>query len=161
MSGKRYIHNATFSKKKKSNASYIILTTVKRIQCLNALSISNTSYRQVILTILILTLIKQSNMYYQGKTYDTIGQVFDEALRLAKNGTRSEIEDFFNAYAKTCSSDNGVDAEEGICIAKRNLGYFLAIATTILLNLFMKHTIRVTLSGDKQNRYGTSSVQKI
>lgn len=63
-------------------------------------------------------------MYYQGKTYDTIGQVFDEALRLAKNGTRSEIEGFFKAYANTCSNDNGVDAEEGINIAKRNLGYF-------------------------------------
>lgn len=63
-------------------------------------------------------------MYYQGKTYDTIGQVFDEALRLAKNGTRSEIENFFKAYAMACSNDNGVSVEEGIRIAKGNLGYF-------------------------------------
>ena len=63
-------------------------------------------------------------MYYKANFLNTIGDVFDVALYLAKNGTKTEQENFFQEYAESCANDNAVTFDEGIRIAQSNLGYF-------------------------------------
>ena len=74
-------------------------------------------------------------MEYKGKTFDTMGQVFDEALRLAKSKDSTEIKNFFNTYAEACARDNHTSLDEGIIMAKRNLGYFAGYCNSDTIKL--------------------------
>lgn len=77
-------------------------------------------------------------MVYQGKYLQTIGEVFDVALKLAKNGTCAEQEAFFEAYASACARDNNLSTEEGIRLAESNLGYFSGYCDNETVNLISK-----------------------
>lgn len=77
-------------------------------------------------------------MVYKGKYLQTIGEVFDIALELAKNGTCAEQEAFFEAYAHACARDNNLSTEEGIRIAENNLGWFSGYCDNATVNLIAK-----------------------
>jgi hypothetical protein len=62
-------------------------------------------------------------MEYRGKKLSTMGEVFDEALRIAKTN-KDEAEDFFYQYVNDISSVNKYSWDKSIEIAKSNLGYF-------------------------------------
>ena len=62
-------------------------------------------------------------MNYRGKKYNTIGEVFNEALRLAKTD-KDEAQDFFYQYVNHISVVNRYSWDKSIEIAKSNLGYF-------------------------------------
>jgi len=62
-------------------------------------------------------------MNYRGKELNTIGEVFDEALRLAKTD-KDEAQDFFYQYVNHISFVNKYSWDKSIEIAKSNLGYF-------------------------------------
>ncbi len=54
-------------------------------------------------------------------------QIFDEALRVAKEGTKELQEEFLSGYAKYINEDNPKEAptyEDALKIAKSNFGYF-------------------------------------
>jgi hypothetical protein len=72
----------------------------------------------------VIVTIKTFNMYYKGKQLNTIGEVFKVALRLAKKGTPTEQKNFFQSYADTCAYDHSTTFDEGVRIARSNLGYF-------------------------------------
>ena len=63
-------------------------------------------------------------MNYRGKELNTIGEVFDEALRIAKTNNKDEAYDFFYAYVNLISTENKYSWDKSIEIAKANLGYF-------------------------------------
>lgn len=63
-------------------------------------------------------------MYYKGKTLETIGQIFDEALRLAKEGDLNECKRFFRGYIEHIADDRGCTLDEADKIARSNIGYF-------------------------------------
>lgn len=77
-------------------------------------------------------------MQYKGKYLHTIGEVFDIALKLAKNGTYTEQEAFFEAYAHACARDNNLSTEEGIRLAENNLGWFSGYCDNKTVNLIAK-----------------------
>lgn len=77
-------------------------------------------------------------MVYQGKYLQNIREVFDVALKLAKNGTYAEQEAFFEAYANACARDNNISTEEGIRLAENNLGYFSGYCDNATVNLISK-----------------------
>jgi len=62
-------------------------------------------------------------MNYRGKELNTIREVFDEALRLAKTD-KDEAQDFFYQYVNHISFVNKYSWDKSIEIAKSNLGYF-------------------------------------
>ena len=62
-------------------------------------------------------------MNYRGKELNTIGEVFNEALRLAKTDN-DEAQDFFYQYVNHISFVNKYSWDKSIEIAKSNLGYF-------------------------------------
>ena len=70
-------------------------------------------------------------MEYKGKTYSTMGDIFNEAVRLAKTDVK-EAHNFFNAYIQHIC-DNATDLtslemserwEVAVSRAKGNFGYF-------------------------------------
>lgn len=63
-------------------------------------------------------------MVYKGKELKTVGEIFDEALRIAKTGDQNEADNFAKEYASYCAEANGITFEEGMNIVKSNLGYF-------------------------------------
>lgn len=77
-------------------------------------------------------------MQYKGEHLHTIGEVFDIALKLAKNGTYAEQEAFFEAYAHSCARDNNLSTEEGIRLAENNLGWFSGYCDNATVNLIAK-----------------------
>ena len=64
-------------------------------------------------------------MEYNGKKLNTIGQVFEAALNLAKTD-KKEAQDFFKQYIQFILEDNDKvnTIEEAERIAKSNFGYF-------------------------------------
>lgn len=64
-------------------------------------------------------------MVYKGKKLSTMGEVFDEALRLAKTN-KDDALDFFRTYVEYILEDNKEvnTFSEAEKIAKVNLGYF-------------------------------------
>lgn len=62
-------------------------------------------------------------MEYRGKTYKTMGEVFNEALRLAKTDSY-EAQEFFVEYIGYIAHENTCDFEKASRIAKSNFGYF-------------------------------------
>lgn len=62
-------------------------------------------------------------MNYRGKTYETMGEVFNEALHLAKTDSY-EAKEFFREYINWISTNNHCSEDEATEIAKSNLGYF-------------------------------------
>lgn len=64
-------------------------------------------------------------MEYKSKKLNTMGEVFDFALNLAKNN-KQEAQNFFKAYVKYILEDNDKvnTIEEAEQIAKSNFGYF-------------------------------------
>ena len=63
-------------------------------------------------------------MNYRGKEYNTIGDVFDLALKLAKEDPNGEAKDFFHEYVNHICMVNHYSWDKSIEIAKSNLGYF-------------------------------------
>lgn len=63
-------------------------------------------------------------MNYRGKNYNTIGEVFNLALKLAKEDPSGEAKDFFYEYVNYISTTNHYSWDKSIEIAKSNLGYF-------------------------------------
>ena len=78
-------------------------------------------------------------MNYKGKELKTIGEVFDEALRLAKTD-RNEALDFFKTYVEYIFEDNEkIDTlNEAEKIAKANLGYFAGYYTPEVCDIIYK-----------------------
>lgn len=62
-------------------------------------------------------------MVYEGQYLETIGEVFDKALEIAKY-TPSNAKDFLDKYAHHIESVEGITYGEALDIAKSNLGYF-------------------------------------
>ena len=62
-------------------------------------------------------------MKYRGKEYNTIGEVFNLALKLAKESPE-EAKEFFYEYVNYISTANHYSWDKSIEIAKCNLGYF-------------------------------------
>ena len=62
-------------------------------------------------------------MEYRGKTYKTMGEVFNEALHLAKTDSY-EAKEFFKEYINCISNDNHYSWDKATEIAKSNFGYF-------------------------------------
>lgn len=64
-------------------------------------------------------------MKYNGKNLDTMGQVFDTALNLAKTD-KEEAQNFFKMYIEHILEDNDEvnSLNEAEKIAKANFGYF-------------------------------------
>lgn len=62
-------------------------------------------------------------MNYRGKTYKTMGEVFNEALRLAKTDSY-EAKEFFKEYINCIANDNHYSWDKATEIAKSNFGYF-------------------------------------
>ena len=62
-------------------------------------------------------------MIYKGKTYKNMGEVFNEALRLAKTDS-NEAKEFFKKYVSLISKRNHCSLDKATEIAKSNLGYF-------------------------------------
>lgn len=62
-------------------------------------------------------------MNYRGKTYETMGEVFNEALRLAKTDSY-EAQEFFKEYVNWISMHNHYSWDKATEIAKSNFGYF-------------------------------------
>ena len=62
-------------------------------------------------------------MNYRGKTYKTMGEVFNEALRLAKTDSY-EAQEFFREYINWISIQNHYSWDKATEIAKSNFGYF-------------------------------------
>ncbi len=64
-------------------------------------------------------------MKYNGKNLNTIGEVFDKALQLAKEN-KEEAKNFFKLYIEhILENNNEVNSlEEAEKIAKANFGYF-------------------------------------
>ena len=64
-------------------------------------------------------------MIYKGKELSNMGELFNEALRLAKEN-KDEAHEFFKAYVKAVIDENDevYSLEEAERIAKSNLGYW-------------------------------------
>jgi len=63
-------------------------------------------------------------MNYKGKEYNTMGEIFDLALRLAKKDPNGEAKDFFHEYVNHISIVNHYSWDKSVECAKSNLGYF-------------------------------------
>lgn len=74
-------------------------------------------------------------MIYKEKTLDTMSQILDCALQIAKNGNQSEADEFLKEYAKAIQQENGTDYEQSIEAAKTNLGYFSGYYNDDIRNL--------------------------
>lgn len=63
-------------------------------------------------------------MKYRGKEYNTMGEVFNLALKLAKESPEEEAKKFFYEYVNYISIVNHFSWDKSIECAKHNLGYF-------------------------------------
>lgn len=65
-------------------------------------------------------------MVFENKKYETMGEIFDLANSLAKEGIKSKCEHFLIAYATSIldTNESVTNYEDAINIAKSNLGYF-------------------------------------
>jgi len=78
-------------------------------------------------------------MNYKGKELNTIGEVFDEALHLAKTDQNDAL-DFFKTYVEYIFEDNeNINTlNEAERIAKANLGYFAGYYTPEICDIIYK-----------------------
>lgn len=76
-------------------------------------------------------------MIFNGKELKTIGEIFNEGLRLAETNT-ADAERFFNAYVDCIMHENMISLEEAIKIAKSNFGYFAGYYSKDVVDLIYK-----------------------
>ena len=78
-------------------------------------------------------------MNYKGKEFNTMGEVFDEALHLAKTN-KNDASDFFRTYIEHILEDNeNINTfNEAERIAKANLGYFAGYYTPEVCDIIYK-----------------------
>ena len=77
-------------------------------------------------------------MNYKGKELDTMGELFDFALKLAKEEDKTESQEFFREYVKQISIKNNYSLEKSTEIAKLNLGYFAGYYNQDVCDLIYK-----------------------
>ena len=63
-------------------------------------------------------------MKYKGREYGKIGEIFDEAIRLLKDGEKEEAIGFFKEYIRNIREANGCSTEYAEGIAKDNFSYY-------------------------------------
>lgn len=63
-------------------------------------------------------------MLYKGREYKTIGEIFNEPIRLLKNGEKEEAIGFFKEYIRHIRETNGCSTFCAEGIAKDNFRYF-------------------------------------
>lgn len=63
-------------------------------------------------------------MIFENTQLTTIGEIFNKALEIAKNGDKKHCQLFLKSYAEYISSKNNISIDEAVNIAKSNLGYF-------------------------------------
>lgn len=65
-------------------------------------------------------------MVFENKKYETMGEIFNLANSLAKEGIKSKCEHFLIAYATSIldANESVTNYEDALNIAKSNLGYF-------------------------------------
>ena len=65
-------------------------------------------------------------MVFENKKYETMGEIFDLANSLAKEGIKSKCDQFLNAYVTSILdlNESVTNYEEALNIARSNLGYF-------------------------------------
>lgn len=63
-------------------------------------------------------------MLYKGKIYGKIGEIFNEPIRLLKNGEKEEAISFFKEYIRHIREYNGCSTECAESIAKANFRYY-------------------------------------
>lgn len=76
-------------------------------------------------------------MIFDGKELKTIGEIFNEGLRLAETNT-ADAERFFKAYVDSIMNENKISSEEAIKIAKSNFGYFAGYYPKNVVDLIYK-----------------------
>ena len=65
-------------------------------------------------------------MIYKGEELNTIGDIFNKALSLAKQNRKDEAQNFLKAYASFIYNGNNEvkSFDEAVKIAKNNFGYY-------------------------------------
>jgi len=76
-------------------------------------------------------------MIFNGKELKTMGEIFNEGLRLAETNT-ADAERFFKAYVDCIMNENKISLEEAIKIAKSNFGYFAGYYPKNVVDLIYK-----------------------
>ncbi len=76
-------------------------------------------------------------MNYKGKELNTIGELFNEAIRLARTD-KKEAQDFFYQYVNHISFTNKYSWDKSIEIAKSNFGYFAGYYDKGVVDLIYK-----------------------
>lgn len=77
-------------------------------------------------------------MKYRGKEYNTIGEVFNLALKLAKESPEEEAKEFFYEYVNHISTVNHFSWDKSIEIAKHNLVYLAGYYNRKIYNIISK-----------------------
>lgn len=77
-------------------------------------------------------------MKYRGKEYNTMGEVFDLALKLAKESPEEEAKEFFYEYVNYISIVNHYSWDKSIESARHNLGYFAGYYNREIYNIISK-----------------------
>lgn len=76
-------------------------------------------------------------MIFNGKEIKTMGEIFNEALNLAKT-SKVDAKAFFNTYVDCIMHENMISLEEAIKIAKSNFGYFAGYYSKDVVDLIYK-----------------------
>lgn len=76
-------------------------------------------------------------MIFNGKEFTTMGEIFNEALNLAKT-SKVDAEAFFKTYVEYIMSENKISSDEAIKIAKSNFGYFAGYYSKDVVDLIYK-----------------------
>ena len=63
-------------------------------------------------------------MVFEGKTLETMEEIFNTALDIAKTADSDRCQAFLTSYIKYIMSENNCNIAEAERIAKSNLGYF-------------------------------------
>ena len=63
-------------------------------------------------------------MVFEGKTLETMGEIFNTALDMAKTGDADRCQAFLTSYVEYIVSESNRNVAEAENIAKSNLGYF-------------------------------------
>ena len=63
-------------------------------------------------------------MVFEGNTLNTMGEIFNKALEIAKTGDGDRCQKFLTTYVCYIVAENGCSVEEATSIAKSNFGYF-------------------------------------
>lgn len=76
-------------------------------------------------------------MRYKGEKLDTIGQIFDKALQIAKYNP-SEAPEFFDEYVHHIMECGRINKQDAIERARSNFGYFAGYYDTEVSNLMTR-----------------------